>query len=147
MISIQNEFREKFKKSDALKDLKEVAEKMTKEEFIDFSDSAMKSAYDKNRTKAVDYMLSFYEQNKPQLLLRIHLQCMLADEKVMKSGEKMLKVLNKNFTLDFACEIMDNFINFHQGKQIYKNRKTEILKILLEETLVKNIAVTKKLKI
>jgi hypothetical protein len=147
---IQNEFREKFKKSDALNSLKEIADQLTKEEFKDFSDVAMKSAYDKNRVKAVEYMLAFHEQDNPSLLIRIHLQRMLAEDKDLKSGEKMLRVLGKHFSTELCDEVMISFVNSRGGKtkQDCEMRKIEIEKILLEVKLpMNNNNTSKKMKI
>lgn len=146
---IQNEFREKFKKSDALNSLKEMAEQLTKEEFKDFSDVAMKSAYDKNRVKAVEYMLAFYQQDNPSLLIRIHLQRMLAEDKDLKSGEKMLRVLAKNFSTELCDDVMTSFVNSRGGKtkQDCEMRRIEIEKILLEVKLPVNNNTSKKMKI
>lgn len=148
MASLQNEVREKLKKSDALKFFKEISQTMSKEEFKEFSDVAMKSAYDKNRVKAVEYMLSFYEPNNPLLLLQIHLQIMLNDSKAMQSGKEMLKVLIKNFSDELCNKVMNDFIEYHKGKPEFKQRQKEISKIILEEKMaVNNTAITKRPKI
>lgn len=147
MDNLQNEVRERLKKSDALIFFKEISQQMTKEEFVEFSNTAMKSAYDKNRVKAVDYMLSFYEYNQPPLLLRIHLQLMLSDSKKMESGKKMLQVLLKNFSEQLCYNIMDDFLIYHKRKNEYLERYAEINKIILEEKMPNNQISHKTIKI
>jgi hypothetical protein len=147
--NLKNEFRERIQKSDIRKELKELSENMTKEEFIDFSNSAMKSAYDSNRVKAVTFMLSFYDKNKPELLMRIHLERMLSEQKDFDTGKKMLTPLAQHFYYEFCDEIMNHFIKVHAYKKDEcEKRKSEILKILLEQTLTSdNKSISKKLKI
>jgi hypothetical protein len=147
--TLKNEFRERMRKSDILKELKELSENMSEEEFKDFSDSAIKSAYDSNRVRAVTFMLSFYEKNTPELLMRIHLARMLADQKDFDSGKKMLISLSKNFSYEFCDEVITEFMKTNAYKKHeFEKRKSEIFKIILEQTLTENNkTVSKKLKL
>lgn len=146
MSNLQHEASEKFKKSDALNYLKDVCENMSKEDFLKFANYAMKTAYDKKRIKAVEYMLSFYEYNQPQLLMRIHLQKMLHEPQTSEKDKGMLKVLVKHFSSEFCHEVIEAFINFHGGstQEKYRDKSKEILKFILEEKI--NIDETDKPK-
>lgn len=148
-INLKNDARTKLSKSDFIKEIKELAANMSKEEFMEFSNSAMKSAYDSNRVKAVTYMLSFYEKDQPALIMQIHLQRMLADQRDFDSGKKMLVPLAKHYSYEFCDEIMQNYIqaNAFQRSAI-QSRQKEISKIILENTLsTQNKSLPKKLKI
>ncbi len=150
MENIKNIFRDKFKKSDALTDLKELSATMTVEDFVDFSNSAMLDAYRSNRVKAVEYMLSFYEKGKPELLLRIHLARMLSYDKDCKKGKKMLVPLVKHFPKEFINEVMTTFMNQHNNlkKADFQSREKEIDEVVLKYSLnQENKKPTKKLKL
>jgi len=137
--NLKNDARDKLKKSDILTELKELSKNISKEDFLEFTDSAMKSAYDSNRVKALEFMLSFYNPNKPKLLIKIHLQRMLDNQKDFNSGKKMLIPLAKHFSYEFCDEIMNQYISFNKSKKKEcEERKSEISKIILEQTLNKN---------
>lgn len=138
MDELQREACMLLRKSDALSFFKKISASMTKEQFVDFSMNTMvmKSAYDKNRVKAVEYMLSFFPPNKPELLLIIHLQRMIVDDQI-KHGYNMLKVLIKNFSTDVCYKHIDVFLNAHAGRNriIYEKSTNNILTFILENKL------------
>lgn len=147
--NLKNDAREKFNTSNILDELKELSQNMSKEDFMDFTNSAMKSAYDKNKVKAVEYMLSFYEKDNPKMLMIGHLQIMLANQKDFELGKKMLIPLAKNFSYEFCDQVMNQYISIHAFKKDeVQIRKAEISKIILEQTLNQdNKTVSKKLKL
>jgi hypothetical protein len=147
--ALKNDARDKLKKSDIIIELKELSKIMPKEDFMEFTSSAMKSAYDHNRVKAVEFMLSFYEKDQPPLLARIHLQRMLADQRDFDSGKKMLVPLAKHYSYEFCDEVMNQYIEgYALQKSASEARQKEISKILLENTLSKESKkAPKKLKI
>lgn len=147
--ALKNDARDKLSKSDILLELKELSKNMSKEDFMNFSNSAMKSAYDHNRVKAVEFMLSFYEKDHPPLLIRIHLQRILADQRDFDSGKKMLIPLAKHYSYEFCDEVMKQYIETDPfQKTASQARQKEISKMILEATLSKeNKQVSKKLKI
>ena len=107
-----HEFNLLFKKSDALKRLKEVSETLDLASFKKFSLVAMKTAYDKNRFKAVDMMLNFHEQNYPPLLLQLHLAVLLNNKSSDDyPGDNMLKVITQHYTSDFILEKLEDIKN------------------------------------
>lgn len=147
--NLKNDARAKFSKSDNLTELKELASTMSKEEFLDFADSAMKSAYDSNRVKAVTYFLSFYEKDQPSLIIKVHLQRMLANQRDFDLGKKMLIPLVKHYSYELCDQIMQNHIKITPfDKSASEARQKEISKIILENTLsTENKSLPKKLKI
>jgi len=148
MENLKKLFREKFKKSDALKDLKELSTTISLEKFVEFSNMAILDAYKSNRVKAVEYILDFYEKDKlePNILLRIHLARMLSDDKKCEQGKKMLVPLVKHSSEKIINQIMDKFMkeNSNNNKSKFQLREKEINKIILENTLPQDNKVTAK---
>ena len=127
-----------FKKSDALKRLKEVSETLDLASFKKFSLVAMKTAYDKNRFKAVDMMLNFHEQNYPPLLLQLHLAVLLNNKSSDDyHTDNMLKVITKHYTFDFVLEKLENIKNYPGNLSNQKKKDNFIIleKVILDLTL------------
>lgn len=128
-----HEFNLLFKKSDALKRLKEVSETLDLASFKKFSLVAMKTAYDKNRFKAVDMMLNFHEQNYPPLLLQLHLAVLLNNKSSDDyPGDNMLKVITQHYTSDFILEKLEDMKNY-PGNLSNQKKKDDF--IVLEKVI------------
>ncbi len=135
---LNHEFNLLFKKSDALKRLKEVSETLDLASFKKFSLVAMKTAYDKNRFKAVDMMLNFHEQNYPPLLLQLHLAVLLNNKSSDDyHTDNMLKVITKHYTFDFVLEKLENIKNYPGNLSNQKKKDNFIIleKVILDLTL------------
>lgn len=154
--NLKLEFAEKFKKSEALDFVKSVAQSMSHDEFKKLSYTVMKTAYDKNRYKAVEYMLQYHEKDNPHLLLQIHIQVMLhgavydKDSPLKKEQyNKMLKVLAPHFSTEMSNKFIDQYINAQpeDKRSEFSQRKNEILNIFLQEQMHINTSKEKKIKI
>jgi hypothetical protein len=144
---LQHECFQNLKKSDSLSFLKEVSAKLSKEEFLEFSNVSMLDAYRANRVKAVEYMLSFYEKDEPKLLIMIHLQTMLYDEKGFEKGKKMLVPLARHFSTDLCQKVITQFVEAHRNKINFLEREKEMQKIIFPESLQTNEVKVKRIKI
>lgn len=143
---IQNALRREFKKSDSMTYLKELCANVPKEQMENFTCYAMKSAYDYNRCKALDYMLSLEGRHEASLLVVFHTQKMLSDKKGFEKGGKMLGLICKHFKRKDILEKMDNYIKIINTNEVMERYK-EISFLVFQETMENKNIKTKSNKI
>lgn len=145
---VHNELRAHFKKGESMTYLKELCETY-KNNIEEFTCTAMKSAYDYNRAKALDYMLKLPGRHEATLLLKLNIPNLLIEDKFEKNI-KMFAVICRNFPKELVKEEIQkarenphvklylNMKNKEDRLKEYEARQKEILLVLLTETFEEN---------
>ena len=142
---VYNALRLQFKKGESMTYLKELCETY-KENIEEFTCTAMKAAYDSNRVKALDYMLGLSGRHEASLLVKIHVQSMVYNQKDFDKGAKMLSVICKHFPRTFILEQIEKCRNPQDNREKQKleheQRYKELNMMVYNETMVeKNIKI------
>lgn len=144
---VQNALSKEFKKGDAMTYLKQLCAKVPREQIKEFTNYAMKSSYDYNRSKALDYMLALEGREEAFLLVQIHTQRMMFNEKDFEKGGKILAVICKHFNRKEIFEQLEICRNHKAYDQKVQDRHKELSYIVFRETIEEKNIKTKVSKI
>ncbi len=143
---VYNELRAKFKKSDALTYLKELCETY-KEDIEEFTCTAMMSAYQTNRVKALDYMLSLPGRHSANLLVKIQTQAMMFEQDKFEKGGKMLALVCKHFKRTEILEELQHCVQNRPNDPKVQERFKELSFMVYNQTVEEKNIKTKLSKI
>lgn len=142
---VYNDLRTHFKKGEAMTYLKELCETY-KDNIEEFTCTAMMAAYQSNRVKALDYMLGLPGRHEASLLVKIHAQSMVYNQKDFDKGAKVLSVICKNFPRTMILGEIEKCRNPQDNREKqrleHEQRYKEVTMMVYNETMIeKNIKV------
>lgn len=138
---VYNDLRAQFQKGDAMNYLKELCEKY-KEDIEEFTCTAMMAAYQKNRVKALDYMLGLPGRHPADLLVKIQTQRMMFEDEGFAKGGKMLSLICKHFPRIQNLEELDFCLKSRVNNQKVNERHKELSFMVYSQTVEeKNIKI------
>lgn len=148
--NVFNELSLQFKKGEAMTYLKPLCEQY-KDKMEEFTSTAMKSAFDYNRSKALDYMLGLPGRHEASMLLKYHIPAMMYSENKFAKGIKIFEVIIKHYPRALVIEEVENAKKYkikNNGftKEI-EERYKEMMYVVFSKTLPEKNIKTKLVKI
>lgn len=146
---IQNELRLKWKKSDNIQYVKKICSEISEENISKFTSTAIKSAYDAKRIKALDYLLGLKNRCDATLLVKMHVGYLLSNKKISEKDIEIWKILCNHFTEKELLESIESFKKYipSQNKENFILREKKMIYFIFEKKLQKNTINNKHLKI
>lgn len=148
--TVYNELRLHLKKGEAITYVKNLCEQY-KENIEEFTASAIKAAFDYNRSKALDYMLGLQGRHKAHMLLNFHVPAMMYSEKKFIKGAKIFQVLIKHYDRSMVLEQIENAKTYKVKQNQYSKeieaRYKEMMYMVFSYSLKEKNIKTKTLKI
>lgn len=148
--TVYNELRLHFKKGEAITYVKQLCEQY-KDDIEEFTCTAMKAAFDYNRSKALDYMLGLRGRHEATMLLPFHIPAMMYSEKKFDKGIKIFEVIIKHYPKSLIIEQIESAKTYKVKQNAFtkdiEDKYKEMMYLVFSQTLPEKNIKTKTLKI
>lgn len=136
-----------FKKGESITYVKQLCSTISAEQMEDFTSRAMMIAYQRNRPKALDYMLGLEERHEASLLVKIHTQRMMFDQEDFEKCGNIFAVICKHFKRTDILEQLEKCRTHKSYDNAVQDRYKELSFFVFKETVEEKNIKTKVKKI
>lgn len=148
--TVYNELRLQFKKGESITYVKQLCEQY-KDNIEEFTSSAIKAAFDFNRSKALDYILGLPGRHEASMLLPFHIPTMMYSEKKFDKGIKTFQVIIKHYPKSLVIKEIENAKIYKIKQNAFtkevEERYKEMIYVVISQTLPEKNIKTKTFKI